>query len=87
LATGPSYFQSLKELCKSNNLPLHMDGARVVNAAIALNLSVEKVVEHCDSVSVCLSKGLGAPVGSVVVGSKEFIKSAKRFRKSLGGGM
>ncbi|EDV92996.1 probable low-specificity L-threonine aldolase 2 [Drosophila grimshawi] len=66
---------------------LHMDGARVFNAAAALDVSVERITRGFDSVSVCLSKGLSAPVGSVLVGSKDFIKEAHRLRKALGGGM
>ena len=61
------------DFCKKNNIPLHCDGARLFNAAVQLGVSAFSLVEPCDSVSVCLSKGLGAPVGSVVVGSKSFI--------------
>ena len=61
------------DFCKKNNIPLHCDGARLFNAAAQLGVSASSLVEPCDSVSVCLSKGLGAPVGSVVVGSKSFI--------------
>ncbi|XP_023179840.2 probable low-specificity L-threonine aldolase 2 [Drosophila hydei] len=66
---------------------LHMDGARVFNAAAALGVSVERIARGFDSVSVCLSKSLSAPVGSVLVGSKKFIAEAHRLRKALGGGM
>ncbi|KAH8312528.1 hypothetical protein KR044_011272 [Drosophila immigrans] len=68
-------------------IALHMDGARVFNAAAALGVSVERITRDFDSVSVCLSKGLSAPVGSVLVGSKAFIAEAHRLRKALGGGM
>ena len=61
------------DFCEKNNIPLHCDGARLFNAAVQLGVSASSLVEPCDSVSVCLSKGLGAPVGSVVVGSKSFI--------------
>ena len=61
------------DFCKKNNIPLHCDGARLFNAAAQLGVSASSLVEPCDSVSVCLSKGLGAPVGSVVVGRKSFI--------------
>lgn len=61
------------EFCKEKNLPLHCDGARLFNAAAQLGVPASSLVEPCDSVSVCLSKGLGAPVGSVVVGKKDFI--------------
>jgi len=68
-------------------LKLHMDGARIWNAAVALGVSEREIAEHFDSVSVCFSKGLGAPVGSALVGSSEFIERARRFRKMYGGGM
>jgi threonine aldolase len=67
--------------------PVHMDGARIFNAAAALGTSVADLTRHCDSVQFCLSKGLGAPVGSVLVGSKDFITEARVWRKRLGGGM
>ena len=78
------------ELCENahaHSLPVHMDGARIFNAATALDESVADLTRDCDSVQFCLSKGLGAPVGSVLVGSHEFIKEARIWRKRLGGGM
>lgn len=66
---------------------IHLDGARVFNAAVASGTSVADLTRHCDSVQFCLSKGLGAPVGSVVVGSREFIDEAHLWRKRMGGGM
>ena len=66
---------------------LHLDGARVFNAATALGVEVEEIVRHVDSVSVCFSKGLGAPVGSLLCGSGPFIAAAKRWRKMAGGGL
>jgi threonine aldolase len=66
---------------------LHLDGARVFNAAVALSLDVKELTRHVDSLSFCLSKGLSAPVGSVICGSKEFVAEARRIRKSVGGGM
>ena len=83
----PSYMDKLAAVTKKHNLRLHIDGARILNAATALSVSPAELVKHADSVSVCLSKGLGAPVGSVVVGSRDFITQARRVRKSLGGGM
>ena len=68
-------------------LKLHMDGARIWNAAVALGISEREIAERFDSVSVCFSKGLGAPVGSALAGSGEFITRARRFRKMYGGGM
>ncbi|HTY62112.1 MAG TPA: low-specificity L-threonine aldolase [Acidobacteriota bacterium] len=68
-------------------LPVHMDGARIFNAATALNIDVASLVRNCDSVMFCLSKGLSAPVGSLLVGSRSFIERARSVRKLLGGGM
>lgn len=68
-------------------IPVHMDGARIFNAATALETLVAELTKGCDSVQFCLSKGLGAPVGSVLVGSADFIKAARIWRKRLGGGM
>lgn len=75
------------DLAKKHGLKLHIDGARIFNASVALGVPVHRLVQAADSVSVCLSKGLGAPVGSVIVGSKAFISRAKILRKTLGGGM
>lgn len=77
----------LYELAKGRNLKLHLDGARIWNASAATGISVKKYAQYCDSISVCFSKGLGAPVGSMVAGSKEFIVAAHRLRKLYGGGM
>lgn len=68
-------------------IPVHMDGARIFNAAAALKKTVADLTRHCDSVQFCLSKGLGAPAGSILLGSKEFITKAKTWRKRFGGGM
>jgi len=81
------YMAQVGQLVKENGLKLHVDGARLFNAAVALDVVPAQLVEHAHSVSVCLSKGLGAPVGSVLAGSKSFIVQARRIRKSLGGGM
>ncbi|CAF1213589.1 unnamed protein product [Didymodactylos carnosus] len=81
------YINSVGELCKKYGLKLHMDGARLMNAAVKLNIEPSKLVQACDSVSFCLSKALAAPVGSLVVGRIDFIKQAKRLRKALGGGL
>ena len=69
------------------NLPVHLDGARIFNSAVAQNETVANLTKDCDSVQFCLSKGLGAPVGSMLVGSKDFINEARAWRKLLGGGM
>jgi len=68
-------------------LPVHLDGARIFNAATALNESVANLARPADSVMFCLSKGLGAPVGSILLGEKAFIDEARAIRKMLGGGM
>ncbi len=79
--------QAVADLAHAHNLAIHMDGARVFNAAIALDVPVSTLVAPVDSVMFCLSKGLSAPVGSMLVGSQEFIRLAHRTRKLLGGGM
>ncbi|XP_022162897.1 probable low-specificity L-threonine aldolase 2 isoform X1 [Myzus persicae] len=81
------WIDQLGKLTKERNIPLHMDGARVFNAAVSLGVPVSRIVKHCDSVTFCLSKGLGAPIGSILVGEKLFIERARRIRKVLGGAM
>ena len=79
--------QAIKEVCLQNKLKLHLDGARLFNALVAKNETFKQYGETFDSISICLSKGLGTPVGSVLVGTKELIKKARRIRKIFGGGM
>ena len=79
--------KKIKAFCVANNLPLHLDGARVMNALVETGIDPKEYAAQFDSISICLSKGLGAPVGSVLVGTKEFIKQARRVRKVFGGGM
>lgn len=81
------YVEQATTLAHDRGLATHLDGARVCNAAVKLGVSPREIVKGFDSVSVCLSKGLGAPVGSVLLGTKPLIKEAKRWRKMLGGGM
>jgi threonine aldolase len=81
------YMDAVRALADRHSLPLHLDGARVFNAAEYLGVPVGEVAARFDSVQFCLSKGLGAPVGSVLVGTAEFIGRARKFRKMLGGGM
>lgn len=81
------YTNQAAELVHQSSLKLHLDGARIFNAAIALNVNVKDLTFPSDSVTFCLSKGLCAPVGSVLCGTKEFINRALRIRKQLGGGM
>lgn len=83
----PAYTRKVGELAQENNLSLHIDGARIFNAAAAQNVSVRELVERADSVMFCLSKGLAAPIGSMLVGSQRFIERARHIRKMLGGGM
>lgn len=78
---------SMKGLAKKYNLYFHLDGARIWNASVAAGIPVKEYASHFDSISCCLSKGLGAPVGSIIAGSKDFIKEAYRIRKAWGGGM
>jgi threonine aldolase len=80
-------FHRIKKVCEENNLKLHLDGARLFNAIVAKNEDPKDYGKVFDSISVCLSKGLGAPVGSVLIGTKDFIAKAKRIRKVFGGGM
>ena len=78
---------ALQAVARRHELPIHLDGARAFNAAAALGVEIAAVCAGFDSVSICLSKGLGAPVGSVLLGSREFLAEAHRYRKLLGGGM
>jgi threonine aldolase len=75
------------DVAKKHKLAVHMDGARVFNASVALGVDVKELTQYSDTVQICLSKGLAAPVGSVVVGSADVIKKARKYRKMLGGGM
>lgn len=81
------YTKQVGQLARENGLKLHVDGARIFNAAAALDVDIKELVAPVDSVMFCLSKGLVAPIGSMLVGSKEFIVQAHRLRKMLGGGM
>ena len=82
-----TYIEEAAGFARSRSLAIHLDGARVFNAAVKLSVPVLAITRPFDSVSLCLSKGLGAPVGSVLVGKKDFIARAHRIRKMLGGGM
>lgn len=77
----------ISQVCKENNLRLHLDGARFFNALVASSTKLEDYFGLFDSISICLSKGLGAPIGSVLLGSRSFIKRARKVRKAFGGGM
>ncbi|MDI6451650.1 low-specificity L-threonine aldolase [Anaerobaca lacustris] len=86
-ALSAEYSDAVASLARDNGLAVHLDGARIFNAAVALGVDVSMLTRGADSVSICLSKGLAAPVGSVVCGSQPFIDAARRTRKILGGGM
>lgn len=79
--------EKISKFCKSKNIPLHLDGARLFNALVKTGVKSNYIGPLFDSISICFSKGLGAPVGSVLVGSKDFIQKARRVRKVIGGGM
>jgi threonine aldolase len=83
----PDVTEDICERAHAAGLPVHLDGARIFNAAVALGRGVREITRHFDSVMFCLSKALGAPVGSMLVGSREFIRKARTSRKQLGGGM
>lgn len=82
-----AYTREVGELARKNNLSLHIDGARIFNAAAAQNVSIRDLVDPADSVMFCLSKGLASPIGSMLVGTSKFIARARHLRKMLGGGM
>jgi threonine aldolase len=86
-AIEPEYFAAVSAIAQTHQLRVHLDGARLFNAATALGVDPTVITTHVDSVSICLSKGLCAPVGSVLVGNADFIHQARRHRKLLGGGM
>ncbi|SUB82366.1 Low specificity L-threonine aldolase [Pragia fontium] len=81
------YLHQAWAFTRKKKLALHMDGARIFNAAVAMKVPLSTLTQYCDTLTICLSKGLGAPVGSLLCGSSEFIKQARRWRKMVGGGM
>jgi threonine aldolase len=82
-----NYFKELRELCDNYNIKIHLDGARIFNASIASGIAVKDYCAYVDSVMFCLSKGLSAPVGSILCGPRAFIENARRWRRLLGGSM
>lgn len=82
-----AYLQQAWQFSREHKLALHIDGARIFNAAVALNVPLKEIVQYCDTFTICLSKGLGAPVGSLLCGSEAFIQQAIRWRKMTGGGL
>lgn len=87
VVTPLEHLKKIYQLGKDNSIAIHIDGARVFNAAVYLECDVKEITQYCDSVMFCLSKGLCAPIGSILAGEKDFINRARRFRKMLGGGM
>jgi len=83
----PAYMDEVADLAVRHHLPVHLDGARIFNAAVALEVDAKVLTARVDSLTFCLSKGLSAPIGSVVCGSKDFVAEARRIRKVVGGGM
>ena len=83
----PAQIKAIHDFAKERKLSVHMDGARIFNAAVAQNLDVREFTQHVDTLMFCLSKGLSAPIGSLAVGDREFIRRARKCRKMLGGGM
>ena len=81
------YLAQARDFVNEHNLALHLDGARAFNASVELEVDIKQITKHFDSVSICLSKGLGAPVGSLLLGSSSLVHKARRWRKVLGGGM
>ncbi|MGF1717392.1 low-specificity L-threonine aldolase [Photobacterium chitinilyticum] len=82
-----AYLQKARGFVDQHDLKLHLDGARVYNASVALDVDITEITQHFDSMTICLSKGLGAPIGSLVLGDSTLIRKARRWRKVLGGGM
>lgn len=87
IAIEPEKIDAVADAAAEYDLPVHVDGARLFNAATALDVPASRIVDSVDSVMFCLSKGLGAPVGSILAGSEEFVEEARRVRKLFGGGM
>ena len=79
--------KAIYEVAQEASIPVHVDGARLFNAAASVGCSVKEFTQYCDTVQICLSKGLGAPIGSIIAGPKDFIARARKWRKRLGGGL
>ena len=84
---SPSQMSTIREIAECHNLAMHLDGARIFNAAVALGIKAKEIAAQTDSLQVCFSKGLSAPIGSIICGSADFIAEAHRMRKVVGGGM
>lgn len=81
------YMKEVYEMARLKKIPVHLDGARIFNASVYLGIEAKEIAKYCDSVMFCLSKGLCAPVGSIIAGNRELVSKARRYRKILGGGM
>ncbi len=86
-AVSLEYCKKVREIANKYKIPVHLDGARIFNAATKLNVDVKEIAQYADSVMSCLSKGLCCPIGSLIMGTAEFIKKARKIRKIFGGGM
>jgi threonine aldolase len=84
---SPENMQAIHAIAKKHSIPVHVDGARLFNAVAATGRGVREFTDHCDTVQICLSKGLGAPIGSIIAGDHHFIGKARKWRKRLGGGL
>jgi len=87
IALTPKQMKSNWDVAKENDLGLHLDGARIFNASVALGVDVKELAQYADTIQICLSKGLSAPIGSIVVGPHDLVEKARKYRKMLGGGM
>jgi len=87
IVVSPSQIEAVWKIAKKHGLAVHMDGARIFNAAVALDIDVRELTRHVDSVMFCLSKSLSCPIGSLVTGTQQFVEKARKWRKMLGGGM
>lgn len=87
VAIPPEKIKAITRVAERHRIPVHLDGARIFNATVALDVNIEEYTKHVDSLMFCLSKGLSAPVGSILAGSSDFIDRARKIRKMLGGGM
>lgn len=85
--TTPKQIEKIRTIADAHGLKLYMDGARIFNAAVAMNMDVRQFTKHVDNLMFCLSKGLSCPIGSIVVGTRQFVEKARSVRKMLGGGM
>ncbi|MCA1053915.1 low-specificity L-threonine aldolase [Rossellomorea aquimaris] len=83
----PANMEAIHAIAKKHSIPVHVDGARLFNAVAASGMDVKEFTQHCDTIQICLSKGLGAPVGSIIAGDEAFIRKARKWRKRLGGGL